>query len=653
MQQLPQNLQFKANIKHINEESACFRPDGYPPSDDFVMSLAKNGDIVSRYSDDIWDFKPFGYGNAMFFNLSNETNKNLFKQLMFYHIYSPLFPGKYRSLNNTYSFFKTLFETCSEYDISATELYKFPRVIQAIAKRISKSTFKQSIWCLDKIFKYREYIGFTILDEKNIARFKQFDPNYEFGQTAYIPARIWEKFIKYNDSVLTDIESHISQLKKLYDYVATATLHNETISDASYFTPFRSQMRAHKKAISYKGSFSDYLKENKLNALFKKYYKPRSGKDNIYSVQTFSQLLYNTVFVCLYVVLYYSLMRIKEARSLRIDCLKVEKDEQLGDIYFLVGETTKTDPDSDAHWVVPKSVVKAVNLAKEIVSWKMKYLGQSDSTPYLFQHPAIWDKSYRTLVKPLSYLRYQIKAEHSILFFKPNQYQITQDDYNEAVALTPNLVRHDWFKVNGLWNFSYHQFRRTLAVHFAVNRVPASSVQLQMKHGTREQQYYYQNNSGRLRLNQGADNLVVNEYYAEMGRDIESAYNGIMTFPYNKSPIKPDIVNIISERDMKKMLKAQKNEEIGFRKNIIGGCMKLGPCEYGGLQSIARCSGGDGGKPCVDLVIDGSREQEFKDDKADYESQMNEVPKDSPQYKSLNAEVKGYETILNIIKEKR
>jgi hypothetical protein len=129
--------------------------------------------------------------------------------------------------------------------------------------------------------------------------------------------------------------------------------------------------------------------------------------------------------------------------------------------------------------------------------------------------------------------------------------------------------------------------------------------------------------------------------------------SGEAILPHVKSPVKQDVICFITEGEKKKLLKAQRNGSVGYRKNILGGCMKQGVCEYGGFDSIAPCSGGGGGKPCSDLIIDGTRKQEFIDDKVHYESQMDNTPKDSPRYRALNAEVEGYETVLNIIENKK
>ena len=65
-------------------------------------------------------------------------------------------------------------------------------------------------------------------------------------------------------------------------------------------------------------------------------------------------------------ILAHSLQRVSEGLSLRSDCFYIDDDPKLGKVALLVGETTKTDPDSDARWVVPASVEKAIKILTHI-----------------------------------------------------------------------------------------------------------------------------------------------------------------------------------------------------------------------------------------------------------------------------------------------
>lgn len=127
---LASQLRFKGDINFVTENSACFRPLTFPPNDDFVVSVDQSGNVVSKYSDDVWDFTPFGSKVKFNFADYDEDNASAFKQLMFYVTYSHLFPGKYVSLTAWYFTLQNIFKTCSKYNIDAKYLNRFPKVIE-------------------------------------------------------------------------------------------------------------------------------------------------------------------------------------------------------------------------------------------------------------------------------------------------------------------------------------------------------------------------------------------------------------------------------------------------------------------------------------------------------------------------------------------
>ena len=140
-----------------------------------------------------------------------------------------------------------------------------------------------------------------------------------------------------------------------------------------------------------------------------------------------------------------------------------------------------------------------------------------------------------------------------------------------------------------------------------------------------------------------------------MAREIIAVTEGDdgKVLPHSKAPGKAEIVHFVTNGEHKKLRAAQKNGAIGYRKNLLGGCMKQGSCEYGGFETVTHCSGGNSSNMCTDLIIDGSKRQEFTEDKQYYENQMNDFPKDSPKYSSLKAEMRGYERVLAVIDSKK
>ena len=132
--------------------------------------------------------------------------------------------------------------------------------------------------------------------------------------------------------------------------------------------------------------------------------------------------------------------RLNEVNSLRSDCFLIERDERLGDIAMLVGETTKTDPDDDARWVVPSTVKKAVDAASTIAKWRLKYFPGGESAPE-------WDSSSVPLAlagtepwlpvkgnnrnsknELIGQLRLGPFIDRYPLFFDPEEMAVTEED---------------------------------------------------------------------------------------------------------------------------------------------------------------------------------------------------------------------------------
>lgn len=647
-------LMFRAKVDFVTTKSPCFYVPSFPPPPEFVMSVDKDGNVISRYGDDKWDFKAFGCRSLYYFSEIDEANKALFKKMMFYLIYSSLYEGGYYSLRTYYQFLQNVFRVCSLNNIYAEEVRKYPKLIEEIASKFAPSTFHVSTPFFHKLLQHKDYIGHLIYDEKSIALHARFNPKYENGQNAYIPPRIWTLFIKRLDEVLSDFIANKSKIENAYKYICNGYTKNKQIRPGtrnSRLSPFNIEKPVI-GLINYGADFDTFAKDYEIYEWLQKYSDPALNVSK-YTIRQFQSVLNNTVTACYMFVLYYSIMRKVEVESLHDDCLQFEYDEQLGKIPIISGETTKTDPDSDARWIVSKRVEKAVSAAKTLLEWKSDFVENHKNTQPLFQRLDIWSEELnhkdRKRIRSADQL-----LDRSPKFFNLSQFTITQEDYSLALAMTPTLIKEDWFKVGGIWGFGYHQFRRTLAVMFALNNVSSSTSQFQMKHGTREQQFHYMNNYTKLRLNDLSSQLVINEFYNQMAKNLTEVIdeNSGNLSPYNKTPGSIEIVNLLRNSDIKKLTSASKEGKIKFRKNLLGGCMNQEECEYGGVDSITHCTSGSNGNMCSDLIIDTSKHQEFLGDIADTKRKLKAAPDQSPLSNSLKAELAGYEKVIIFIEDK-
>jgi hypothetical protein len=248
--------------------------------------------------------------------------------------------------------------------------------------------------------------------------------------------------------------------------------------------------------------------------------------------------------------------------------------------------------------------------------------------------------------------------QESIKLFDLEQLRITEDDWKIALALTPNLQYRKGFEsgVGSIWQLSYHQFRRTTNVNmFTSGLISDVSMQWQMKHSTRIMPLYYARNYTNLRLNQSTENFVIKELYQSIYRDIVSVVRNTQNqyiVPHGIKTIESQVVNLVLHDEEKKLSKIIQKGSAGCRKTLLGFCMSSGACEYGGIESISKCTGGKSGKICHEAIFDKNNEKALLDLKKEHESELASVDDSSPRYKAVKEEVYAIEVFLNVISSK-
>ncbi len=600
----------------------------------------------------------------MYFDEYDKTNKVLFKQVMFYFIYSNLFPGTYKSLKNIYNVLQVVFRVCTKHKINAKNLSRFPLLIEEVAKSTPPSRFNLSVTYFHSLIIKKNNIGFVILDEKSLAFYSRYNPDYQNGQFAYIPPRIWSYLIERLDKILDDFIAHQEQLEKAFNYIANAYQYNEQVFTDPRFeyiplSPFtmKSSLGAdvEKQLIRYNASFEQFAQDYGFYGLVESYI----GKNNSIDIRNFSSLFIIGSNVSFIYIIYYSIMRKSEAATLRLDCLQYDYDRLLGKIPILVGETTKTDPDSDARWVTSPNIEKAIKVATYITNLRMRFFPKNTPEEHL-KNPYLFSRSYEpwNTHKHIEYSHFSINVgfhaflKNFPLILEKEKILISKEDYRIANTMTPSLVNKEWFEIGSPWQFGYHQLRRTLAIMLKLNKVSDATIQLEMKHRTRHMQFHYTNNYGKLGFNKEAEKVVTSEYYFAMYQKLkgilDSNSNNVI-FPHGKIMVPVKIVNLITENEQKKMVEMIKKGEVGCRTTLLGGCFKAQPCEYGGLESIAQCIGSNGNNPCLQLYIDSNNEHDLTKLKNWHQKNLSEIPTDSPRYNAIKQEINGIRKALTFI----
>ncbi|KGD62560.1 hypothetical protein T9A_00851 [Alcanivorax jadensis T9] len=618
---------------------------------------------MSVYGDDYWDFSAIGYYGFNFgrHGLSCE-NIALIKQAMVFIIYHPrLFPGRVKSCRSYFDLLVKIGGVCDRYDIKISDLHKFPRVFSAVFDVIKSVRIKHSISQLHKLKLYERELGFSIASDGFLKLLAREVKEHEAVQHPYIPPRIWSYQVERLSEVLNDFLQHQAAIEKAFKWMHKAYVHNLKVVSPCYQSPFSERNLYRDNRVLYKGNFDTFLHERRLFSLFDKWLEPekKSVYGYSYSTQSFSKYLTFVRDASIIFILNFSLQRKKEATSLRRDCFHVEIDKYLGEVCILIGETTKTDEDSDARWVVPNTIKKAIDICTCIARLRLSVLREDidlsredRENPYLmFPSTEIWSSNSSKVRS--SFMRHGALVSHRALdydnvlrrglkLFDDDVIRITEEDAQMALSLTPNLYEREWFEVGKPWRFSCHQLRRTLAVNmFSSREVSVSSIQHQMKHLSRNMTLYYGRHYTNLRLNSVAEAALVlesyNNVYQRLIEVIDDEVNNVR--PHGKILGFDTVIDLVDAGEEKKLMKLIRDGQVGVRRTLLGFCMKAGSCEYGGIESISKCMVGDGGGVCADAIFKRKNKDKLLRLREFHHNEIERLPPGSMRVGALKKEI--------------
>lgn len=661
-------LGLQIDSPYVHPQAGNFRPPSWPPPPDWAPILDAGGNPLCRYRDSIWPLDVWA-GKPLKLNFADgktkkgsaridAANADLLRVCTAWFMYGTRGCRTAASLKDKFTSIKPLFVVCSQEGILASDLMRFSVVIDKVAARLAPANVHKTIAILHDLLDVRETLGFCILTQEGLARLAKLQPEHEKEQTAYIPPRIWTYQLHRLRECLQDYLKNQERIDDCYRFCLDAYAHNAgtlqaalSLKAGGFKPPFQRQPSTN--SAEFHGPFKLTADRFGITNLLEKWTGPFIGQELGKHISKFSQYLDIVSKAGLAYVLNFSLMRIQEGYSLRSDCLAIEHDEKFGDLHVLVGETTKTDPDSDARWPVSQSATLAIDAMKHIAALRMLCgrerggLGiteEDEANPYLISYQyEPWSngkhKSYGTRPQPWAYQ--QVLSYYPMLLDRA-QITITEEDLRIARMITPTLDP-DVFKVGAVWPFSWHQLRRTGAVNMqSSGLVDDSSLQLQLKHQSREMTLYYGRNHLRLVLNEEVRKIYIQTIYEEQARAIKSLSGTEFVSPLGENR-KASIVNLISEKDAAALIKSLKRGEVSARSIRAGFCFNARPCPYGGVESITHCLGGSDGKGCPELLLDVTKAGDINRYDRSLDAQLAVVHPHSPRYRALQSEKRSIE----------
>lgn len=656
----------------------CFRPPCWPPSRDWVVSEDKDGNILSRWGDSVWNLAPWAgklcplnFGDG---HISARTkpidpaNADLLRVLTTWRMWGPRAAATTASLEkNFFAPIRRIIELCSRENILASDLMRFPRVLEQVPGVIMRSKYDNAITELHRLWDARDQIGFVLVDEQGLKRLAAARPDHETNQTAYIPPRIWTYQVLRLRECIDDFLTHRQQVEDCFNFCVDAYAHNYgSLQAAMISTPVSSKLPFGEKrsrgggraGCLFHGPFCLTAERFAIRGLLERWVLiPDTGLELLH----LSRYLTFMQYVGVAYIANFTLQRVKEVTSLRADCLVWEDDPKLGRVPIICGETTKTDTDSDARWPTSPSVEVAVAALICVARLRMRCAAAhpkirptdaDKDNPYLFGRAfEPWTggrvHSYTTRYDPQAY---KALINNSRLF-DADQLMINEEDLKVARMLTPTLSEEKGLALGKLWPLAWHQLRRTGAVNmFASGLLSDSSMQFQMKHCSRLLPLYYGRGYTKLHLNEEVEGVVISAKYEAMAQSLLAVMSDRFVSPHSPDRKQAIVVNLIGEKDARTLAAAARRGEAFFKETRLGGCTDRGVCRYAGVESIARCAGGDGRAPCADVLYDRLKAPTVEKDLMKVDQALVTLPVGSPRHQALLAERKGLENFLNVVR---
>lgn len=658
-----------------------FMPSAWPPAPDFPICISTEGEITARYGDNEWDLTPWaGFVLKLNFGESKRKrsgdispeNSEIFKRIVAFWIYGPNPCREIRTLVGHYENFRQIFTYCTKNNLLATDLYRFPKVIESFSKVVWPSQARRLIVLLHTLWEQREHSGVYILDAKGIAELQSKIPAHEKSQTAYIPPRIWLYQLSRLRDFLEDFRNNLGALEACAEYCLQAYALNAGSLRAScsqqltkYNLPFVSLNNPALKSKLFSGhKFGPFYitAENfGILDLLEKW----CGDVRHNGATILSQYFSMASNIGKAYLLNFTLMRIDETSSLRSDCLVIEKDKiTKEDIYLLRGSTNKTIEDDEAYWITSPSSNLAIEVMNSVSKFRTRCASFNSNislTEEDKQNPFLalrayepWRRSTRFDTTPdirCHELHYSMFLSRYPRLFDTNELKIQEGDLVGALLITPTLSPAK-YAVGKIWPLAWHQLRRTGAVNMSASGIVSDpSVQYQLKHASRAMTRYYGNGYYHLNanLNQEAQAEYIRAMYESVARSFSALNTSTFVSPHGEKR-KDQILNLVSVKDHNKLVKAAKDGAIGYREILLGACANPMPCPYGGIDYVGRCGGGDGKPPCLDLLIDKGKKQQILKLREVLQKRSRDAEDGSPFHISINYQLQAVESVLDVIK---
>lgn len=661
---------FQAKLRAYEVSSS---PDEYDstvsriPHSNFVISRDNIGHVISVYGDMSWDLTPYHnqFGDFhLHFNYWNKevstSHRQELAQELRWFMFILLFlrsghPLSISTLRNYIHAFYALARFCEERTIGLCDLFNNSLLlIQALTKHLPWARIIAPFVRL-----VRELgptiVGFSVVEYKEIKKIHSLGRRYasDIKQHPPIPPRLYSSILSTLSKELDQFDTVADRILDLFKYCASSPLNGRDKP-----TQWKVRKKLGLQHDKFRPEFGELLKSYNLEEwwLAKGYAKSRHGlSDAITSTYTLASLQIQA----------FTGMRHSELRTLPLQCLKEVTREEDRQIHYIVeGKTTKLTHGKAkrVQWVTSDSGRRAIKIAQRIALSIYSVRGDFPSTKNV-------DKidSHVLFISPF----------HVNNRFKHTPASVKLESWSQLRTLIQPIIQEEdlrileeidmhraWrsekaFKIGQPWKFTTHQLRRSLALYaHRSGLVSLPSLKRQLQHITQEMTLYYAQGSAN-----SSDFISIGKEEKHISQEWNEAQPVSQFLSYTINVLFADNSELfgvhpywiksrlrdsdgIVELDREATLKKFKRGEMAYRETLLGGCVKIGPCDKNPLDLLhtdcieSHCKNFVGNKKKLERVISAQ---------TNFVKNLEKIDPESPEYRHEKINLSVLKSVLKNI----
>lgn len=594
--------------------------DTWAPDPEFVLCRDLDGKPTAVYGEDVWDFNAYRLSGRRIRKLSfstvavgsqnREALVNEIKHILFLIIYT-VESGRLGKLSATsllhyFDELRAMADFCVRQgakplvgELKIKQLLTNEAYLSGlILERGSSAQFKAKLPALLRYLANAgpERLGYKVIQRRTLA-----DPNARYEQHLVIPTRLYIE-------IINSLGDRLDLIRDKADAIG------EFIS--CFTDPFYGRAN---------------LKQKQMGVGGKKYHRPvfraavelyglehvlvgdfycSSRKNLPVAIASVQLVLKNIIHL-------YTGMRDQEVARLMYDCIIEERTEAVVNedgveidperIIQIISSTTKYEGyRREESWLATKEVLDAVSVARSICRGIAKHHNVRPENCPLFLSPSIFTSASAELGVRDYYSHINTSWRDSLV--------ITSLDLSELSATDPtrDFNSDSKFAIGEKWPLKSHQFRRSLAFYASNSGfVSLPTLRVQFKHLTIQMTRYYANHYDRLKtifgyydpgaksfsmppshvsleFQMGIPISVSNQLIDDLLSGVEPVYGGTGSYiEKQKARIASGEIAIGEVRH--ETIERLRRGELAYRQTLLGGCSKVGRCDFFLLGDFTAC----------------------------------------------------------------